>query len=293
MLLPYLSVRKSGSFRILVFFQGIILMVLFSLALCFETLAQGNLLILPRRVVFEGNLKSQELTLANTGNDTAKYQVSIVQMRMKEDGSFEPITTPDEGQFFADKFLRFYPRTVTLAPKKSQIIKMQFAKSSQMEPGEYRSHIYFRSISKSKPLGENEVKKDSASVTAKLVPVFGITIPVIIRIGESTAQVKLTNLALEMVKDTLPKFKLTFNRSGNFSVYGDLLITHISPKGKQTKVAAVKGVAVYTPNQVRRFQCNLDRMSDIDYKSGKLHVVFSTPVDTKPQKLAEADYPLE
>jgi hypothetical protein len=96
-----------------------------------------------------------------------------------------------------------------------------------------------------------------------------------------------------MVKDTLPKLKVTFNRSGNFSVYGDLLITHISPKGKETKVAAVKGVAVYTPNKIRRFQCNLDRSPDIDYKSGTLHVVFSTPVDTKRQKLAEADYSLE
>ena len=293
MQLPGLSVRNSGYFRILCFLKGFTMFALFILASGYETLAQGNLLMLPRRVIFEGNLKAQEITLANTGNDTAKYQVSIVQMRMNEDGSFKVLSTPDEGQFFADKYLRFYPRTVTLAPKKSHIIKMQFVKSAQMEPGEYRSHIYFRSISKSKPLGENEVQKDSAAVSAKLVPVFGLTIPVIIRIGESTASVKLIDLSLEMVKDTLPKFRLTFKRSGNFSVYGDLLVTHVSPQGKSTKVAAVKGIAVYTPNLIRRFSCNLERNPDIDYKSGKLHVVFTTPVDTKPKKLAEADFSLE
>ena len=62
--------------------------------------AQGNLLITPRRVVFEGTKRSQELNLANTGKDTAKYNVSILQYRMKEDGSFQEITTPDEGAKF-------------------------------------------------------------------------------------------------------------------------------------------------------------------------------------------------
>jgi hypothetical protein len=92
-----------------------------------------------------------------------------------------------------------------------------------------------------------------------------------------------------MVKDTIPKLKLTFNRVGNFSVYGDIIVTHTSLDGKETKVATVKGVAVYTPNLARRFQCNLDRIPDFDYKTGMLHVQFTTPVDTKPQKLAEAD----
>ncbi|MEI6434454.1 MAG: molecular chaperone [Bacteroidota bacterium] len=293
MQLPGLLVKKSGSYRIALLFKGLFMMALFVVASFGDVYSQGNLLILPRRVVFEGNVKSQDLTLANTGNDTAKYQVSIVQMRMKDDGSFEQITTPDEGQFFAEKYLRFYPRTVTLAPKKSQIVKMQFAKSAKMEPGEYRSHIYFRAVPKTRALGENELVRDSASVTARLVPVFGITIPVIIRIGEPTTKVTMTDMSVEMVKDTLPKLKMTFNRAGNFSVYGDMIVTYISKDGKETKVASVKGVAVYTPNLSRRFQCNLDRIPGVDYKSGKLHIVFTTPVDTKLQKLAEADYILK
>jgi len=77
-------------------------------------LAQGNLLITPRRVVFEGNKRTQELNLANTGQDSAKYNVSMIQYRMKEDGSFEEITIPDPGQNFADKYVRFFPRTVSL-----------------------------------------------------------------------------------------------------------------------------------------------------------------------------------
>ena len=54
--------------------------------------AQGNLLITPKRVVFEGSRRSMDLNLANIGNDTATYAISMVQIRMNEDGSFETIT---------------------------------------------------------------------------------------------------------------------------------------------------------------------------------------------------------
>jgi hypothetical protein len=251
--------------------------------------AQGNLVIIPRRVVFEGSIKTQEITLANSGADTATYIVSIVQMRMKEDGSFETITTPDPGQNFADKYLRFYPRTVTLAPKESQMIKMQLIKAQKLEAGEYRSHIYFRAVQKAKPLGENTAPSDSTSFSATLSPVFGITIPVIIRIGDPTGQVNLSALSIDMVNDTLSKCNITFNRTGNTSVYGDIAITYTSLQGKTTQVATVKGIAVYTPNSVRRFDCKLDNIPGVDYHKGKLHVVYSTLQGARPLKLAEAE----
>lgn len=258
-----------------------------------QVLAQGNLLILPRRVVFEGTQRSQALTLANTGADTAKFLISVVQMRMKEDGSFEPVETPDSGQYFADKYIRFYPRTVTLPPNKTQVVKMQLMKPPDMVPGEYRSHVYFRAIPKSKPLGEKESEVDSTSVSAKLVAVFGITIPVIIRVGDPNTRVTLTELSVDMVKDTIPKLKLTFHRTGNFSVFGDMVVKHISPSGKETKVATVKGIAVYTPNPLRRFQCNLEKGPGMDFKSGKLVATYTTPSDAKPVKLAEAELELK
>ena len=71
--------------------------------------AQGDLLITPRRVVFEGSKRSMDLNLANTGKDTATYAISLVQIRMLEDGGFETITSPDPGQQFADRYLRFFP----------------------------------------------------------------------------------------------------------------------------------------------------------------------------------------
>jgi hypothetical protein len=82
---------------------------------------------------------------------------------------------------------------------------------------------------------------------------------------------------------------MKFNRTGNTSVYGDIAIDYISPLGKVTQVAIVRGMAVYTPNSIRRFDCKLDRIAGIDYHTGKLHIVYSTKVGTKPLKLAEAE----
>jgi hypothetical protein len=253
-----------------------------------RSLAQGNLLITPRRVVFEGNLKTQELNLANTGKDTARYNVSIVQYRMKEDGSFEEITEPDPGQNFADKYIRFFPRSVTLAPNEAQVVKMQLTKANLLLPGEYRSHVYFRAVPIEKALGEEETRPDSTGISVRLVPIFGITIPVIIRVGESNTQVNLTDLSIEPLNDTLSRLKLNFNRSGNMSVYGDIKVNYISSTGNSAIVGIVKGIAVYSPNTIRHFQMDLKKTAGVDFQNGKLEVVYSTQSDSKPEKIAEA-----
>jgi P pilus assembly chaperone PapD len=288
--------KKSGFFLNLIgFFKSVHFILFFSVLIIFEvfpvieSVAQGNLLLMPRRVILEGSKRSQDMTLANTGADTAKYVVSIVQMRMKDDGSFEQITKPDSGQRFADKYLRFFPRTVTLAPNESQTVKMQMTKTEKLAPGEYRSHVYFRAMPKAIPLGEEETKKDTTSVSVQLVPIFGITVPVIIRVGETSVKVTLSDLKMEMVNDTVPRLKLKFDRVGNISVYGDIAVDYVSPQGKISRVANVKGIAVYTPNAYRRFQCNLDRNPGVDYHKGKLLINFVSTNDIKASKLANAE----
>src|SRR5580700_8466443 len=116
--------------------------------LCGTTSAfgQGDLLISPLRVTFEGSKKSQEINLANVGKDTATYIISVQDIKMNDDGSFEQITTPEPGQNFAGPYLRFFPRKVTLAPNEAQVVKIQLIKTNELQPGEYRSHLYFRAV---------------------------------------------------------------------------------------------------------------------------------------------------
>ena len=273
--------------------KSIIIIFVSAMLLCTSgAMAQGNLLITPRRIVFEGAKRVMELNLANTGLDTAKYNVSIIQYRMKEDGSFEEITQPDPGQNFADKNIRFFPRTVTLGPNEAQVVKMQVTNTDKLAPGEYRSHVYFRAVPKQVALGEEETLRDTTAVSIKLIPIFGITIPVIIRIGESTTKVTLSDLKMETVNDTINRLEITFNRTGNMSVYGDLKVMYVSPTGRATVVGVVNGIAVYTPNSVRRFRMDLDKNAKVDFHAGSLKVTYSAQSDTKPEKFAEAELKL-
>ncbi len=254
--------------------------------------AQGNLLVTPRRVVFDGSNRVMELNLANTGRDTARYNISFIQYRMTEEGAFEEITEPDPGQFFADNHLRFFPRSVTLAPNEAQTVRMQVVGRERLDPGEYRSHVYFRAVPNQVALGEEDPNRDTTSVSVRLIPIFGITIPVIIRVGEPTTEVYISDLVLDKPEEGSPQLQMTFNRSGNMSVYGDLNVTHVSAEGTETIVGVVNGIAVYTPNALRRFRLELNPPEGVSLDSGKLLITYNAQSDVKPETYASAQLEL-
>jgi hypothetical protein len=254
-------------------------------------MAQGNLLLLPRRVIFEGSKRYEELNLANIGKDTARYVISLMNIRMKEDGGFEEISQPDSGERFADRFLRFFPHSVILGPGESQVVKIQLTKINELVPGEYRSHLYFRAIPDNSPLADTVPPSDSG-ISIRLIPVFGISIPVIIRIGPAATQVRLSDLSVQMVDDTVPILNMTFQRTGNMSVYGDISVYYTSASGKTTSAGTARGIAVYTPNTARRFRLTLDTKGDINYHSGRVSVEYSTGEDLHPVRIAGADLQL-
>lgn len=254
-----------------------------------STIAQGNLIIIPRRVIFEGPKRTQELNLANTGTDTAKYLISAIQYRMMEDGTFENIVEPDSGQYFADKNFRVFPRSVILGPNEAQTVKVQLINTSELKPGEYRSHLYFRSVPNDQPLGERETQKDTKAISVHLVPIFGISIPVIIRIGTSTTSVTLSDVSVLFDDSGGPQLKMSFSRQGNMSAYGDIKVDHISAQGKITPVGIAKGFAIYTPNTRRHFTLGLDKNANVNFHTGKLRVSFTASSDAKPVKIAEKE----
>ena len=253
-----------------------------------------DLLIFPKRTVFDGKKRVQVFNLSNIGKDTAIYNISYVQYRMDENGRFEKITEPDSGQFFADQYLRYFPRRVILAPQESQVVKIQLTKTNELVTGrEYRSHLYFRAVPKIKPLGEKEIQKDTTSISVHLIPVYGISIANIIRRGESTTKVSLSNLSFEIFNDTIPFIKMDFNRTGNMSCYGDIVVNYISPGGKTTEVGKIQGVAVYTPGVLRKCKMELKNIEGIDYNNGKLKVIYSARQGKGKIKLAEAELMLK
>ena len=252
--------------------------------------AQGDLVITPNRVIFEGRKQKEDLNLINSGKETTTFSVSFVQRRMNVDGSFTAIETPDSGQMFADPFLRIYPRTVTLLPGEAQVVMVQCKRSSDMQEGEYRSHLYFRSEKDYKPLGTGKSAIDSSSLSVQLTPIFGMSIPIIIRSGVVSANATLSDLNLERDKEGIQYLAFTLNRTGNGSVYGNLIAEFIPVKGDPIQMGAVKGVAVYTNLNKRQVIIKLDSFEGMNLKNGKLRLRYTSREDAKVQEIfAEAE----
>jgi len=267
----------------------LVAMLIAQFGFSFFTMAQGDLLVTPSRIVFEGNKQKEQLNLLNMGQDTATYSISFVQRSMKEDGSFVTIEKPDSGQMFADPYLRIFPRQVTLAPREPQIILVQYRRKADMAAGEYRSHLYFRSEQNYKPLGMGKSDNDTKLLNVQLVPIFGVSIPIIIRTGEVSVSATLSNLELLPLQGTTQNMKLTINRKGNISTYGDITVQYIPVQGKSVLVATVGGVGVYSNISKRNMVLKLTTTSGLKLGKGKLKVQYTAKGDIKPFVYAEGE----
>jgi hypothetical protein len=253
----------------------------------FLSMAQGDLLVTPIRVVFEGNKQKEAINLVNMGKDTATYSISFLHYNMKEDGSFEAIEKPDSGQMFATPYLRIFPRRVSLAPGEPQVIMLQYRRNADMDAGEYRSHLYFRAEKKYNPLGAET--QDSSNLNIQLIPVYGMSIPVIIRSGNVVVGSSLSNLSLGTQPNMEQYLNLTINRTGNISIYGDIIIEFIPTQGKSIVIGGVKGVGVYTNINKRNIAVKLNNTTGKPITNGKLKVQFVSNGETKRIVYAESE----
>lgn len=241
-----------------------------------QIFAQGDLMVYPTRLIFEGKQdRIQIINLNNTGKDSTTYNLSYIENRMLEDGHLEILEKPKADQKIASPYLRFYPRTITLAPGETQVVKIQLVRTNELEKGEYRSHLYFRPIVKPEELKKrNQETRSSEGISISLQPVYGVTIANIVRIDNPKSVSTISDLVLEETGDNI-FLALQLNREGDASSYGDISVEHISPEGERIKVAEKKGIAVYTPGTLRKDRVRLKTIEGVDYTTGKLTVRFT------------------
>ena len=250
--------------------------------------SQGNLLINPVRVVFDGTNNNTDLNLTNIGKDTAVYKVSFVSYKMLENGSFLQLEKADTAQA-ADKFLRLFPRKVILPPNESQTIRLQLRKPASLKTGEYRSHIYFRAEKENSPLGMKDKRLDSTKMAVSITPVFGISIPIIVRHGTLSNKLSLTDLNLVSVNDSISKLNLTINRNGDKSAYGNLKVIYQPLKGKDIEIAFVNGIGIYTEINKRFFSLPIPINNIKINKGSKIIVRFLLPSEQGGSELCRSE----
>jgi hypothetical protein len=259
--------------------------------LMFAPPAMADLMLHPTRLVFEKNQRAAQVDLINNGTESATYRISLVNRRMTENGDFVAITEAGPGEQFADGMLVFSPRQITLAPGTTQTVRVMVRRPASLAPGEYRSHLHFEKLPEPGAAGSVEAQGQQ-QIGIVLNVLVGASIPVIVREGETNAAVALSHLALQAGADGRPMLAMEMERNGTRSVYGDLTVTFAPSGGAEVEVARVGGLAVYTPNAMRRANLVLSPPKGRALARGTLHVTYRERPDAGGKLLAEASLDL-
>jgi len=237
--------------------------------------SQGGLMVTPQRVIFEGRIRTQFITLVNKGKSTQTYRLFFTEKRMTEAGLLIGIDASENG-LFASPLVRFSPRQVTLDPGQSQKVILLLRPHSQLTSGEYRSHLVFQVVPETGGHKLEVANGEGGGLGVQLTPLIGASIPVIVRRGDLTTKVEIAKANLEKGQDHSPAMlNLTFRRIGNRSVYGDIEVQFIPNGGQVSTVGFVKGMAIYTNLEKRTITFPLHPTEYTRLERGKLRVVYT------------------
>lgn len=252
--------------------------------------ARADLMLFPTRVVFEKNQRAAQIDLNNNGTETTTYRITLVNRRMSESGEFSLIDSPRPGELFADDLLRYSPRQVVLVPGAGQTIRISLRKPADLPAGEYRSHLQFDRVPDSggaSSIAGAALAAGEVGVQLKLL--VGASIPIIVRHGETAASVTLSELELlQPVGNQVALASVVLQRSGNRSVYGDLGASFTPRGGTAQEVGKAAGLAVYSPNPLRRVRLELKPPAGQPLAHGTLHLSFRERPEAGGKLIAEA-----
>ena len=225
----------------------------------FPALAAGDLLVAPTRVVLDGP-RGTEVFLNNVGTQPATYRISMELKRMLPSGQVEDVApdaaTDKEKSTLA--MISYAPRRVTLAPNQPQAIRIGVRAPADLPDGEYRAHILFRAI----PDATAAVPATfgpSQGVSIALTPIYGVTIPIIVRKGSLKVTAAISGVQKVKIDPTnnqiltakakpgdepaVDAISFTLARSGDRSTYGRIRVTKA---GVAKPIYEARGIAVYT-----------------------------------------------
>lgn len=250
----------------------------------------GDINLFPKRIVIDGRRSIANIGLYNKTVNAGDYEISIIDMAMTSDGKLlgrdNGATDEDFARLNPAKpFLRYSPRRVTLNGSESQTIRMMARAGSDIAPGEYRSHFLAVSVPRDENAGfsidqaANATPADGIGVTIR--PRFGISIPVIVRIGETTLDVDIADTAIVTDPGGIRSLRITLTRSGTRSAYGDIAVNAPS---LDEPLGLLKGIGIYTEVDARTVTVPFDTQGIAQLAPGTPLTITFTDDDADPGK---------
>ena len=238
----------------------------------------GDLLVAPTRIVLDGR-RGTEVILNNIGDDVATYRISVELRRMTPEGRLVDVDVPTAAEKTAQEMIFYAPRRITLPPGQPQSIRLSARAPAGLPDGEYRVHMLFRAVPPPRPA---VAPQKIEGVAFQLTPIYGVTIPVIVRLGNLEAKAGLANVR-KVTEGGKPAISLDISRSGDRSTFGEV---RVLKAGVADPIAIVRGVAVYTELGQRSVTIPIDP-AHLAEATGPVTVQYVEPTDTGPVTIAE------
>ncbi|MCY7293937.1 hypothetical protein [Alteromonas sp. a30] len=181
------------------------------------------------RLYFDRNIRFQTLTLRNTSSAPVAYTIKVNHVYMTEEGKVLPVKDESTVKQSAKKLLRYSPRSGTILPGGSQIVRFTVRKPAGLESGEYRSQLRM----------EGGLLGDENTLAARIA----YNMPVIIRHGQTEATADIAFLGIKEGANSKPAMSILVKREGNRSLFGSFTITN----DRGEKIGLTKGISVYEP----------------------------------------------
>ena len=181
--------------------------------------------------------------------------------------------------------IRYAPRRIMLEPGQPQSVRITARPPAELPDGEYRVHMSFRAVPDATPVAPAPVEAAPATgVQIKLTPIYGITIPLIVRKGqlEGAATIASAQVVRETTGSTL---QLAMTRSGARSIYGEI---QVLKRGQREPVYLARGIAIYPELTARSLSLPLSPEQAVLLK-GSVRIEYREPAELGGKLIAALD----
>ncbi|MEO5773671.1 MAG: molecular chaperone [Sphingomicrobium sp.] len=240
----------------------------------------GDLLVAPTRIVLDGR-RGAEVILNNIGDQPATYRISVEFRRMTPDGQLIEVAQPTDEDKKTQEMIAYAPRRVTLPPHQPQSIRISARPPQGLPDGEYRVHMLFRAIPPATPVAAAS-DEPPKGLSFSLTPVYGVTIPVIVRLGNLEAKAGIANVHLDK-RDGKPAVAMDISRSGTRSTFGEV---RVLKAGVKDPIALQRAVAVYKEIGTRHLLIPVSESAKADL-TGPVTVQYVETFDDGSHTIAE------
>lgn len=249
----------------------------------------------PKRVTFDRLGKSATISVASSSG-TGSFDVELIDRVMLPDGQIVPASDaagkPELDRLKSAKaYLVATPRRIRVAQGTGQTIRIRAASTSEVPPGEYRTHLTVTGIppADSGLTAEEAAGRKEGELSFRINSVLALSIPVIIRVGPvdiraaiEKASIGFENISPDGQAPAVRTAILTLDlvRQGANSLYGDLEIRGSRTQGEEP-IGAVRGIGVYPEIERRYVRVQLTRLPA---PGERLDIEFRDD-DTSPGKI--------